>query len=297
MWIPYEFVMGPENLPPLLPELDGAAERQSPSALHNGVRFEDVGMQFEGTRRSGPTVAVADFTLEVGPGEFVVIVGPSGCGKSTILSIAGGLIKPTSGQACLGDEPIERPGPNKAIVFQGFSLFPWKTVVQNISFGMELNGVPPKERNRRIEHYLSVTGLRGFENHYPRQLSGGMQQRVAIARCLVLQPQLLLMDEPFAALDAQNRTVMQEELVRLWLEHKPTVIFVTHSVEEAVFLADRIVVMTRRPGHIKEVVEVGKALEGPHWRERPLDEVMRLNSFQELRAKVWDMIRDEIVIA
>lgn len=297
MWIPYELVMGPENLSPFLSEFDDAAERKSPNEPTNGVRFDGVGMLFQGSRRSGPTVAVDDFTLEVEPGEFLVIVGPSGCGKSTILSVAGGLTKPTSGRAFLGNEPIDRPGPSKAIVFQSFSLFPWKTVVQNIEFGLELNRVPPRERSRRTEHYLSVTGLRGFENHYPRQLSGGMQQRVAIARCLVLQPQLLLMDEPFAALDAQNRTVMQEELVRLWLEQKPTVIFVTHSVEEAVFLADRIVVMTRRPGRIKEVIGVGKSLGDAHWRERPLDEVMRLGAFQELRAKVWSMIRDEIVVA
>jgi NitT/TauT family transport system ATP-binding protein len=298
MGIEHELVVGPENLPLEFSYTKAPAEEQQRvSEPGNNVRFEAVGMSFPGTRRSGPTVAVADFTLAVAPGEFLVVVGPSGCGKSTILSIAGGLTRPTAGRALLGDEPIEGPGPSKAIVFQSFSLFPWKTVVENIEFGLELNRVPRLERMRRVEHYLSVIGLRGFEGHYPRQLSGGMQQRVAIARCLVLQPRLLLMDEPFAALDAQNRTVMQEELVRLWLEQRPTVVFVTHSVEEAVFLADRIVVMTRRPGRIKEVVDVGQVVGHTHWRDRPLDEVMRLSSFQELRAKVWGLIRDEIVVA
>ena len=298
MSIPHEIAVGPENLPlESLYAIAAAREQRHACEPKNNVRFEGVGMSFQGTRRSGPTVAIDDFTLDVGPGEFLVVVGPSGCGKSTILSIAGGLTQPTSGRALLGDVPIVGPGPSKAIVFQSFSLFPWKTVVENIEFGLELNRVPRLERMRRVEHYLSVIGLNGFEGHYPRQLSGGMQQRVAIARCLVLQPQLLLMDEPFAALDAQNRTVMQEELVRLWLEQKPTVIFVTHSVEEAVFLADRIVVMTRRPGRIKEVVDVGQEVGDVHWREKPLDEVMRLSEFQNLRAKVWNLIRDEIVVA
>jgi NitT/TauT family transport system ATP-binding protein len=241
-------------------------------------------------------LAVDDFTLDVVASEFLVIVGPSGCGKSTILSMAAGLTEPTSGAVLLDGARICGPGPDKAVVFQSFSLFPWKNVVENIEFGLVLNGVPAAERARRVDYYLPITGLKGFEHHYPRQLSGGMQQRVAIARSLVLRPRLLLMDEPFAALDAQNRTVMQEELVRVWSEYRPTVIFVTHSVEEAVFLADRIVVMTRRPGRIKQVIDVRAATGIDHWREAPLDRVQRRSDFQDLRAKVWSLIRHDIVV-
>jgi NitT/TauT family transport system ATP-binding protein len=261
-----------------------------------GVRFDRAAMRFAGTRRTAPTLAVDDFSLDVVASEFLVIVGPSGCGKSTILSMAAGLAAPTSGAVYLDRELVRGPGPDKAVVFQNFSLFPWKNVVENIDFGLRLNGVPPAERTRRIDYYLPIIGLQGFEHHYPRQLSGGMQQRVAIARSLVLRPRLLLMDEPFAALDAQNRTVMQEELVRVWSEYRPTVIFVTHSVEEAVFLADRIVVMTRRPGRIKQVIDVGASTGPVHWRATPLDQVLRRSEFQDLRAKVWELIRDEIVI-
>lgn len=275
----------------------GLGARDIPSAAGgNGVRFENVSMSFTGNRGGRPTLAVDDFSLEVAENEFLVIVGPSGCGKSTLLAMAGGLTQPTTGGLFLGDEPIVNPGPDKAIVFQSFSLFPWMTVIDNIEFGMRLNGVSPFERRRRLDYYLPIIGLKGFEDHYPKQLSGGMQQRVAIARCLVLRPRLLLMDEPFAALDAQNRTVMQEELVRVWSAHRPTVIFVTHSVEEAVFLADRIVVMTRRPGRIKDVIDVRATTGAQHWRAAPLDQVMRRGDFQDLRGRVWDLIRDEIVI-
>ncbi|HYE34312.1 ABC transporter ATP-binding protein [Methylocaldum sp.] len=267
-----------------------------PPAPGNGVRYKDVSMRFAGHRNAQPTLAIDSFSLEIAASEFLVIVGPSGCGKSTLLAMGGGLASPTMGQVFLGGEAIRRPGPDKAIVFQNFSLFPWKTVVENIEFGLRLNGVPPAERRERLDYYLPIIGLKGFEQHYPRQLSGGMQQRVAIARVLVLRPRLLLMDEPFAALDAQNRTVMQEELVRVWSEHKPTVIFVTHSVEEAVFLADRIVVMTRRPGRTKAVIDVRETTGAAHWRTAPLDRVMRRNDFQDLRGRVWDLIRDEIVV-
>lgn len=286
----------PENL---VAAIGGSGSRPmnfNQTIASNSVRYEDVSMLFPGNRGAPPTLAIDRFSLDVAESEFLVIVGPSGCGKSTILAMSGGLATPTTGKVFLGRELITQPGPNKAIVFQNFSLFPWKTVVDNIEFGLRLNHVAAEERRRRIDYYLPVIGLKGFEKHYPRQLSGGMQQRVAIARALVLQPRLLLMDEPFAALDAQNRTMMQEELVRVWSEHKPTVIFVTHSVEEAVFLADRIVVMTRRPGRIKEVIDVRETAGAQHWRARPLDQVMRRNDFQDLRARVWGLIRDEIVI-
>jgi NitT/TauT family transport system ATP-binding protein len=262
-----------------------------------GLRFDQVGVRFEATGRARQsTLAIDSFTLDIAASEFLVIVGPSGCGKSTLLSIAAGLALPTWGQVRLDGSRISGPGPDKAVVFQSLSLFPWKTVVENIEFGLILNGVPPEERARRVDYYLPITGLKGFEDHYPRQLSGGMQQRVAIARCLVLRPRLLLMDEPFAALDAMNKAVMQEELVRVWSEQRPTVLFVTHSVEEAVYLADRIVVMTRRPGRIKQVIDVASVTGADHWRRMTLDEAQRRGDFQDLRATVWGLIRDEIVI-
>jgi len=273
-----------------------AADASAAGAPQIGLRFEDISVRYRGHRGAADLLALDRISLAVGTGEFLVIVGPSGCGKSTLLAIAGGLDAPSTGRVLLDGAPVDRPGPDKAIVFQNFSLFPWKTVVENIAFGLQLNGVAADERRRRIEYYLPIIGLQGFERHYPRQLSGGMQQRVAIARSLVLRPRLLLMDEPFAALDAQSRTVMQEELVRVWSEHKPTVVFVTHSVEEAVFLADRIAVMTRRPGRIKELIDVRGAAGARHWRAEPLDQVMRRADFQDLRARVWDLIRDEIVL-
>jgi NitT/TauT family transport system ATP-binding protein len=265
--------------------------------MDNRIRYDRVSMVFPGIRGGPETVAVDEFSLEIAQSEFVVVVGPSGCGKSTILSMTGGLATPTSGSVFLGGERIRRPGPDKAVVFQSFSLFPWKTVIQNIEFGLSLNDIDKAERRRRIDYYINVIGVRGVESPYRRQLSGGMQQRVAIARSLVLRPRVLLLDEPFAALDAQNRTVMQEELVRVWSEQKPTVIFITHSVEEAVFLADRIVVMTRRPGRIKEVIDVGATAGDEHWRATPLDQVMRRTDFQDLRGHVWNLIREEIQIA
>lgn len=252
-------------------------------------------MEFNGA--GGKTLALDSFSLTIAPREFLVIVGPSGCGKSTVLGIAGGLLPASAGSVFLGAEPVTGPGPDKAIVFQNFSLFPWKTVVGNIEFGLRLNRVPAEERKRLIDYYLPLIGLQGFENHYPKQLSGGMQQRVAIARALVLRPRLLLMDEPFAALDAQNRTVMQEELVRVWSKHKPTVIFVTHSVEEAVYLADRIVVMTRRPGRIKKIIDRSIMTERPHWRTLPYEHALQDADFQKLRGEVWGLLRDEVVIA
>lgn len=261
--------------------------------MSNSLEYQSVGVRFGGP---GPNavVAVENFSLHVGDGEFLVIVGPSGCGKSTLLTITAALKKPSAGRILLGGEEVRDPGPDKALVFQNLSLFPWKTVRQNIEFGLRLAGIGRQERQELLARIIALIGLTGFEDHYPKQLSGGMQQRVALARSFVLRPRVLLMDEPFAALDAQNRTIMQEELVRIWTEQEPTVLFITHSVEEAVFLADRLVVMTKRPGRIKDVIDVGAAIGGPHWRSRPLDDVMRLPLFQELRHRVWGMIKSEI---
>jgi NitT/TauT family transport system ATP-binding protein len=261
--------------------------------MSNDLRYDNVSMEFSG--RAGRVRALDPFNFAVHENEFVVIVGPSGCGKTTLLHLTAGLSKATTGQILLGGEPIGEPGADKAIVFQNFSLFPWKSVYGNIDFGLRINGMPAAERRELIGRYVRLIGLEGFENYYPRQLSGGMQQRVAIARSFVLRPRVMLMDEPFAALDAQNRQLMQEELVRIWLTQRPTVLFITHSVEEAVFLADRIIVMSRRPGRIKEVIAPAEVMSSKeHWRARPFDDVIRQANFQELRAKVWNLVKSEI---
>nr|WP_213395345.1 ABC transporter ATP-binding protein [Yoonia sp.] len=260
----------------------------------NDLSFQNLGMVYEG--RSGSVVALENFSFDAKSNEFIMIVGPSGCGKSTLLTVTSGLQSPTTGSALLGGQEISGPTPDKAMVFQSFSLFPWKSVWQNIEFGLRINGIARAERDELIAYYLGVTGLEGFENHYPRQLSGGMQQRVAIARALVMRPRVLLMDEPFAALDAMNRALMQEELVRIWSLHKPTVLFITHSVDEAVYMADKVVVMTRRPGKLKTVIDVTAAIDGVHWRTQPIDQVLTNPSFQKLRHQVWEEVSSEIEV-
>ncbi len=261
--------------------------------MSNSISYRNLSKQFTG--QAGVVTALDEFSFEIEEREFIVIVGPSGCGKSTLLSITAGLLFPSKGTLTVGGEPVEGPGPDRAVVFQDFSLFPWKTVEENISFGLRINGVPVDERLRLMTRSIEMIGLKGFEQYYPDQLSGGMQQRVAIARAFVMRPKVLLMDEPFAALDAMNRTLMQEELVRIWSEDKPTVLFITHSVEEALYLADRIIVMTRRPGRIKELVNVGETCgRDSHWRHGSLDEAMVDPAFQKLRHRVWNSVKEEI---
>ena len=260
--------------------------------MTNDLRFENVEMEF--ASRGNFVRALDTFNFDVRESEFLVVVGPSGCGKSTLLHIAAGLAHPTRGRVLLGGNVITGPGPEKALVFQSFSLFPWKTVRNNIDFGLRINGMPALQRKELIERVIKLIGLQGFENHYPRQLSGCMQQRVAIARSFVMRPRVLLMDEPFAALDAQNRQLMQEELVRIWSSQRPTVVFITHSVEEAVFLADRIVVMSKRPGRVKKVIEIAPTA-GNHWRLSPFEDVIRRADFQNIRAEIWGLVKSEIV--
>jgi ABC-type nitrate/sulfonate/bicarbonate transport system ATPase subunit len=202
------------------------------------------------------TLALDGIDLHVEPGEFVCIVGASGCGKSTLLNIVAGLMEPTSGEALLDGEMIEGPGPDRGLVFQGYSLYPWKTVSDNIAFGLEIEGVRREERKRRVAHYLNVMNLMKWADARPSQLSGGMRQRVAIARSLVTEPEVLLLDEPFGALDAHTKTLMQEFLVSLWRETGTTVLMVTHDVEEALFLAQRIYVLSSHPGRVKREIAV-----------------------------------------
>jgi len=207
---------------------------------------------------SGPqrVLAIENISFRVRENEFCVIVGPSGCGKSTLLYLAAGFEKPTSGEILLDGRRIEGPGPDRGFVFQEFALYPWKTVLDNVAFGLEIQGVERKEARKRAEKHIDVIGLRGFENSYPHTLSGGMKQRVGIARALAYEPEILLMDEPFGSLDAQTKKLMQRELLRVWEHHKKTVLYVTHSVVEATYLADRVVVLTARPSKVKGIVDI-----------------------------------------
>jgi NitT/TauT family transport system ATP-binding protein len=200
--------------------------------------------------------ALSGLTLDIQAEEFLMLLGPSGCGKSTLLNIIAGFEKPDAGMVTVGGVPVEKPGPDRGVVFQDYSLFPWLNVQQNVEYGLREKGRKPAEAAKRAQHYIGMVGLRGFEKRFPHELSGGMRQRVALVRVLAIDPEIMLMDEPFAAVDAQTRTILQEELQRLWLESRKTVVFVTHSVDEAIFLADRIAIMTARPGVVKEIVPV-----------------------------------------
>jgi len=200
--------------------------------------------------------ALQNIDIEVNDKEFVCIIGPSGCGKTTLLRIIAGLEKPDSGSVTLNNETILAPGPDRGMVFQEYSLFPWRTVLKNITFSLELKKIPKAERNKIANEYLELVGLEKFADSYPHELSGGMKQRVAIARALVNDPKILLMDEPFGAVDAQTRNRLQQELLKIWEKEQKTIMFITHSVDEAVFLADRVVVFTARPGKIKEIIDI-----------------------------------------
>src|ERR1700761_5018340 len=219
------------------------------------IEFVDVGVTYK-RRGGGETVALEKTSLTIAPGEFICIVGPSGCGKTTLLHCLDGLHAPTSGRILIDGRPITAPGRDRAMVFQSASLMPWRTVVRNVTYGLELHGVPPRLAIPRARAMIELVGLTGFEDRHPGELSGGMQQRVNLARALVIDPEVILLDEPFAALDAQTRELMQTELLRVWDATKKTAIFITHQISEAVYLADRIVVLSSRPGHVKAVVPV-----------------------------------------
>ncbi|HZS01580.1 MAG TPA: ABC transporter ATP-binding protein [Chloroflexota bacterium] len=235
-----------------------------------GVRVERVGHEFPGSRqRNAPPVrALADVSLDVPPQTFVSIVGPSGCGKTTLLRIIDGLVMPTTGAVWIDGAPVTGPARDRAMVFQDADLLPWRTTLANVMFGLEVQGAPRAACEARAREAIARVGLDGFEHHYPGQLSGGMRQRVGLARALSTDPRLLLMDEPFGALDAQTREAMQEELLRLWEQDQKTVVFITHSIDEAVLLSDTVVVMTARPGTIREVIPI--ELPRPRWREEDL---------------------------
>jgi NitT/TauT family transport system ATP-binding protein len=220
-------------------------------------------------RRREKFTALADFNLSIDEGEFVAVVGPSGCGKSTLLNIVSGLTKAEKGAVFIDDTKIRGPALDRGFVMQGYALLPWRNIQRNIELGLEVKGVPRKKRRETSRYYIELVGLGGFEKHYPYELSGGMRQRVALARSLAYDPEVLLMDEPFAAVDAQTREILQEELLRIWGKTRKTILFITHSIEEAVLLADRIVVMTPGPGRIRSIVPVD--LERPRNLRNPGD--------------------------
>lgn len=227
--------------------------------------------------------AVADLSLEIEPGEFVVVLGPSGCGKTTLLNIVAGFEQATAGELLLDGQPILGPGPDRGVVFQEYALFPWLTLRQNVEYGPRQRGLPPAEIRRLADRFLAMVGLTDFANRYSHELSGGMRQRVALARVLVNDPKMLLMDEPFAALDAQTRAGLQQELARLQVQTSKTVLFITHSVEEAVILGDRVIIMTPRPGRISTEIRIDL--------ERPRDPTDP--AFNQYRRQIEQLMRAE----
>src|SRR6267154_1074178 len=239
--------------------------------------------------RGKPVLALEDVSLDVKPREFLALLGPSGCGKSTLLYLIGGFLPIEKGTISVNGEPVKAPGPDRGIVFQHFALFPWKTVRDNILYGLERQDMPRAERQERAQHFIDLVGLNGFEDSYPSQLSGGMKQRTALARTLAFDPEILLMDEPFGALDAQTRSLMQAELLRIWQRTPKTVIFVTHDVQEAVYLADRVAVMSARPGRIKAIVDTKFDKNDPN--------IFKAKAFVEKVDELWSLVRIEAIKA
>jgi NitT/TauT family transport system ATP-binding protein len=250
------------------------------------LEAREVSLDYVQPRTGTRLRALERVNLTVDDGEFVSIVGPSGCGKTTFLSVVDGLLPASGGRILVDGVEVTRPGPDRAVVFQDASLLPWRTVLGNVRYGLECAGVGRREARERAEHFVAMVGLAGFEHNYPYELSGGMQQRVNLARALVMDPKVLLMDEPFAALDAQTREAMQEELLRIWRQAGKTVLFITHQIDEAIFLSDRVIVFSARPGRVKQSIAVG--LERP----RAL-RLKREARFHALEDEIWTLIHDE----
>jgi len=247
------------------------------------ISIRGLGMTF--TSHAGESVeALRPTTMEIAPGSFVALVGPSGCGKSTLLNILAGFIKPTAGGAHVGDRPITGPAMDRGMVFQDYALFPWLSVIQNVEFGLERKGVAKAERRAAAEEYLKNVGLEEFAEKRTTELSGGMKQRVAIARAFATEPSIILMDEPFGALDALTRRFLQHQLLQIWQVHRKTIVFVTHSVQEAVYLADRVVVMTARPGRVK----LDRPIDLPHPRDFASD------AFRGLELQIYEQLDEEL---
>ncbi|MCW5715791.1 MAG: ABC transporter ATP-binding protein [Bauldia sp.] len=272
--------------------MDLAVARELPAAQAAGsvpkISIRSVGKTFRRPRSDDTVVALKDVSLDIADNTFVSLVGPSGCGKTTLLRMINGLIRPDAGEVLVsGRNPA--PGPSMGFVFQSFRLVPWATVLKNVAFSLEVSGTPKREARERADRFLELVGLSKFRKAYPSELSGGMKQRVALARAFATQPEILLMDEPFASIDAQTRELMQGELMSLWARQKGVVVFVTHSVDEAVLLADQIVLMGPRPGRIVEVIPVN--LPRPRWSY----DVRADPEFIRLRSHLWSAIRDMVV--
>jgi NitT/TauT family transport system ATP-binding protein len=253
------------------------------------VQARKVVVQYERTRDKSTVVALENFSLDVRDGEFLTIVGPSGCGKSTFLNVVAGLTVPAAGEVTVYDKPVTGPGADRAVVFQDYALMPWRTVEANVRFGLEMQKRLDSSTAAKVAHYIKMVGLTGFEKAYPRELSGGMRQRVGLARALATEPKLLLMDEPFAAVDALTREIMQDELGKIVSATGQAVVFITHSVDEAITLGDRIAVVTNRPGRIKEIIDVD--LPRPRTRAN-----RHLPEFQATRDHIWSLLSDESAV-
>lgn len=251
---------------------------------HSGrIQCNAVRKTYRDAAEGTEVVALQGLTLDIAPREFLTLLGPSGCGKSTLLNILAGFEKPDAGTVLLDGKAIERPGPDRGVVFQDYALFPWLNIQQNVEYGLREKGIGKAAARDTARHFLGMVGLTGFERRFPHELSGGMRQRVALIRVLAIDPAILLMDEPFAAVDAQTRTILQEELERLWLQTRKTVVFVTHSVDEAIYLSDRVTVMTARPGVVKAIVPI----DLPRPRDATSD------AFNRYRREITQLIEHE----
>ena len=265
----------------------GLRDLEQPRQRGFMVEIQGVSKSFHKTVKEQTTEvkALADVSLSIRENEFVSIIGPSGCGKTTLLKMIDGLIPYDSGKILIDGKQVTAPGPDRAVVFQSFALLPWRTVLANVEFSLELRQLSKEERTNTARDCLRRVGLADFENHYPHELSGGMQQRAGLARALAVNPSILLMDEPFGAVDAQTRQLLQEELLALWQRERKTVIFITHSMDEAVYLSDRVVVMTPRPGRVAEILDV------PLPRPRVSEEVRRDAKFVDLTNYIWESLK------
>ncbi len=250
------------------------------------LKIDNVVKEYQG--RGGKTVALNGANLDILENEFICVVGPSGCGKSTLLNIIAGLLEPTSGAVYLDGKKIEGTGVERGVVFQQYALFPWRTVIKNVMFGLEMKKVPKDQAEEIARKYIESVGLKGFENSYPKELSGGMKQRVAIARAYAANPEVLLLDEPFGALDAQTRVQLQTELLNTWEKEKKTCFFITHDVDEAIILAQRVIIMSARPGRIKRIVNID--IPYPRTQETKSDP-----HFLELKAEIWNEVYKEFL--
>ncbi len=263
----------------------------TPKIVFEHVRKEFTVKDRTGTRQTTRFTALEDIDLRIEAGEFLVLVGPSGCGKSTLLDLLGGLTRPTGGRILLDGDPVTGPGLDRGTVFQQYALLPWRTAQGNVEFGLEARGVPRRRRAARAREFLDLVGLSGFEDRHPHELSGGMRQRVAIARSLAYDPDVLLMDEPFAALDAQTRESLQDELLSVWQRTGKTIVFITHGIDEAVYLGGRVAVMTSRPGRVKQIVPISLG------SRTAADDLRSSPEFARHRHEIWTLLHDEVARA